>query len=93
MKGTSLHKPLAVVGMACLLPGADGLDAFWQLLSEGRDAVVEMPPERLDRALYLTSARVNAARRTRPWAVWYRSGLLKAVTRASMSAIGSSPTW
>lgn len=52
MKGTSLHKPLAIVGMACLLPGADGLDAFWQLLEQGRDAIVEMPPDRLDRSLY-----------------------------------------
>ncbi|MCE7869757.1 acyltransferase domain-containing protein, partial [bacterium CPR1] len=38
--------------MACLLPGADGLEAFWELLLSGQDAVVEMPPDRLDRDLY-----------------------------------------
>ncbi|MFI8931748.1 SDR family NAD(P)-dependent oxidoreductase [Streptomyces sp. NPDC053474] len=37
---------VAVVGMACRLPGAPGLDAYWELLSEGRRAVREVPAER-----------------------------------------------
>jgi len=44
--------PLAVVGMACRLPGADNLDQYWRLLVEGRSAVVELPPDRLDQELY-----------------------------------------
>jgi len=44
--------PLAIVGMSCRLPGADGLDQFWQLLSEGRTDLGELPPDRLDRDLY-----------------------------------------
>ena len=44
--------PLAIVGMACHLPGADGLEAFWNLLRDGVDAVGEMPADRLDRELY-----------------------------------------
>src|SRR3990170_892759 len=44
--------PLAIVGMACRLPGVDDLDQYWRLLIEGRSAVVEMPPERLDQELY-----------------------------------------
>ena len=39
---------VAIVGMACRLPGADSPDAFWQLLREGRCAVGEVPPERWD---------------------------------------------
>ncbi|MFJ4359877.1 type I polyketide synthase [Streptomyces massasporeus] len=31
--------PVAVVGMACRFPGADGLDAFWRLLLAGEDAI------------------------------------------------------
>ncbi|WP_432117689.1 type I polyketide synthase [Streptomyces sp. bgisy032] len=31
--------PVAVVGMACKFPGADGLAAFWRLLASGEDAV------------------------------------------------------
>ncbi|MFI7319561.1 beta-ketoacyl synthase N-terminal-like domain-containing protein [Streptomyces venezuelae] len=38
-------EPIAVVGIACRLPGAPDPTAFWHLLSEGRDAVRDTPPE------------------------------------------------
>ncbi len=38
---------IAVVGIACRLPGARDPEAFWQLLSDGRDAVSELPASRL----------------------------------------------
>lgn len=41
-------EPIAITGMACLFPGAPSLDAFWQLLSEGREGVGEVPAERWD---------------------------------------------
>ncbi|GGB53277.1 polyketide synthase [Tistrella bauzanensis] len=51
----ALAEPVAIVGMACRMPGVagddgdgGGLDGFWSLLSQGRDAVVEVPPERWD---------------------------------------------
>ncbi len=44
--------PLAIIGMGCRLPGADGLKEFWQLVVEGRSAVREMPADRMDRSLY-----------------------------------------
>ena len=37
-------EPIAIVGMACRFPGAPDLDAFWQLLVEGRNAVTEGVP-------------------------------------------------
>lgn len=43
-----LSQSIAIVGIGCRFPGADGPDAFWQLLSEGRDGVRETPPERWD---------------------------------------------
>jgi acyl transferase domain-containing protein len=46
------YPPLAIIGMACRLPGANNLDDFWRLLAEGRSMVAEVPPERLDRQLH-----------------------------------------
>ena len=49
--------PLAVVGIACRLPGADGLDEYWSLLSEGRSGIVPFPPERFDVDAYYSPER------------------------------------
>ncbi|SOX53027.1 KR domain-containing protein [Mycobacterium ahvazicum] len=47
-------EPIAVVGMACRLPGGiDSPEQFWDLLCERRSGIVEVPPERWDAdALY-----------------------------------------
>ena len=47
---TTADEPIAVVGMACRLPGAPDLEAFWRLLCEGVDATREVPAERWDPA-------------------------------------------
>ncbi|MGA5414210.1 type I polyketide synthase [Streptomyces pseudogriseolus] len=44
------HEPVAVVGLACRLPGADGPAAYWNLLTEGRSAVTDTPDDRRDGA-------------------------------------------
>lgn len=36
----------AIVGMACRFPGAENVDAFWELLRNGTDAITEVPVER-----------------------------------------------
>ncbi|MFG3697385.1 SDR family NAD(P)-dependent oxidoreductase [Micromonospora sp. NPDC047620] len=38
--------PIAIVGLACRLPGAPDPAAFWALLRDGRHAVTEVPPAR-----------------------------------------------
>ena len=43
-KAPQSGEPIAIVGMACRFPGAGGLDAFWQLLVEGGNAVTEGVP-------------------------------------------------
>ncbi|MEU3251207.1 beta-ketoacyl synthase N-terminal-like domain-containing protein [Streptomyces sp. NPDC006997] len=45
----AVGEPIAVVGMACRLPGADTPDAYWSLLSEGREAVGDPVPGRTER--------------------------------------------
>ncbi|MEM9217717.1 MAG: SDR family NAD(P)-dependent oxidoreductase, partial [Cyanobacteria bacterium P01_F01_bin.150] len=39
---------VAIVGLACRFPGAPDKEAYWQLLTDGMDAIREVPPERWD---------------------------------------------
>lgn len=41
-------EPVAVIGIGCRFPGADGPSEFWRLLCAGRDAITETPPGRWD---------------------------------------------
>ena len=43
-----LPEPIAIVGMACRFPAAPNLEAFWQLLATGQDAIREVPADRWD---------------------------------------------
>lgn len=52
-----LNRPLAIVGMACRLPGADGLEQYWRLLAEGGYAIERMPDAKLDRSRYYDAAK------------------------------------
>ena len=42
----SRNEPIAIIGMGCRFPGADGPVEFWKLLREGRDAIAEVPESR-----------------------------------------------
>ena len=35
--------PVAIVGMACRLPGAENLDEFWNLISRSEVAIGKLP--------------------------------------------------
>ncbi|MDR1485711.1 MAG: SDR family NAD(P)-dependent oxidoreductase [Planctomycetaceae bacterium] len=43
---------LAIVGMACRLPKADNINAYWNLILRGSYAITEIPPNRFDREIY-----------------------------------------
>ncbi|WP_052700130.1 beta-ketoacyl synthase N-terminal-like domain-containing protein [Methylocucumis oryzae] len=45
-KLTSESEAIAIIGMSCRFPGADTVEAFWQLLQSGGDAITEVPKQR-----------------------------------------------
>ncbi|MGE0718170.1 MAG: beta-ketoacyl synthase N-terminal-like domain-containing protein, partial [Alphaproteobacteria bacterium] len=59
--------PIAIVGFAGRFPGADDLDAFWDLLREGRDAIREIPPERWPLAGFFDAGRGAPGRSYTRW--------------------------
>jgi acyl transferase domain-containing protein/acyl-CoA synthetase (AMP-forming)/AMP-acid ligase II/acyl carrier protein len=42
----SADEPVAIIGIGCRFPGADGPSAFWQMLCDGADAVIDAPKNR-----------------------------------------------
>jgi myxalamid-type polyketide synthase MxaE and MxaD len=82
----ALNEPIAIVGMGCRYPGADGVDAFWRLLAGGCDAVTEVPPERWDlEALYDPDSAVPGRMTTR----W--GGFLRRLDEFDASFFGITP--
>src|SRR5262245_43097751 len=43
---------VAIIGMACVFPGARDLDAFWHNIVNKIDAITDVPPERWDPAVF-----------------------------------------
>ncbi|MFV2110061.1 type I polyketide synthase [Micromonospora sp. LOL_015] len=41
-------QPIAVVGLACRVPGGSDASGFWQLLEQGLDPSADVPPDRWD---------------------------------------------
>ncbi|MEM6798019.1 MAG: SDR family NAD(P)-dependent oxidoreductase [Planctomycetota bacterium] len=46
--GRQPPEPIAIVGMACRLPGAETLDDYWRLIRNGECAITETPADRWD---------------------------------------------
>ena len=46
------HEPIAVIGIGCRFPGANNPAEFWKLLSEGKNAITEVPAEHWDLQQY-----------------------------------------
>ncbi|WP_246258391.1 type I polyketide synthase [Amycolatopsis anabasis] len=71
---------VAVVGIACRLPKAPGPAAFWRLLEEGLDGIVEIPADRRD---------LDARYAGKPESGW--GGFLDEIDRFDPGFFGISP--
>ncbi|ODR08073.1 beta-ketoacyl synthase [Mycolicibacillus koreensis] len=79
-------EPVAIVGIGCRFPGADGPDAFWQLLTGGVDAVGRVPADRWDAdAFYNPDPAVPGTAVTRD------GGFLRGVDQFDAAFFGISP--
>ncbi|MFI6824211.1 SDR family NAD(P)-dependent oxidoreductase [Micromonospora sp. NPDC050187] len=79
-------EPIAIVGMACRFPGARNTDAYWQLLTEGLDAITEVPVDRWDVDRFYSSAPDAPGRTSTRW-----GGFLDQVDRFDAGFFGLAP--
>lgn len=77
---------IAIVGMSCRMPGASDLQAFWQLLKNGEEAVTDVPSERWDlEQFYHPDAKVPNTMNTQ------RGGFLPQIDQFDPDFFGISP--
>ena len=50
------REPIAIIGMGVVLPGANSVAEFWDLLKSGKSAISEVPADRWKPELYFDSA-------------------------------------
>ncbi|WP_102418906.1 type I polyketide synthase [Mycobacterium sp. 4858] len=79
-------EPIAIIGIGCRFPGADGPAAFWRELSDGVEAISEVPPDRWDaEAFYNADPSVPGTSVTR------RGGFVPGVDQFDFRFFGISP--
>jgi phthiocerol/phenolphthiocerol synthesis type-I polyketide synthase C len=78
--------PLAIVGRACRLPGANDVDAFWRLLAEGRCAVTSIGEDRWSHARYLHPRKGEPGK-----SYTFAAGVLDDIWGFDPAAFGISP--
>ncbi|ORW17621.1 beta-ketoacyl synthase [Mycobacterium nebraskense] len=79
-------EPIAIIGIGCRFPGADGPAAFWRELSDGVDAISEIPPDRWDAdAFYDADPSVPGTSVTR------RAGFVPEIDKFDFRFFGISP--
>ena len=79
-------EPIALIGVGCRFPGADGPEAFWTLLRDGVDAIREIPLDRPDLAARYDPGPGTPGRLIGRW-----GGFLEGLDRFDASFFGISP--
>lgn len=58
---------VAIIGMACIYPGARNIDEFWRNILTGKDSVTEVPDERWNKALYYNPDVADGSKSHSKW--------------------------
>jgi phthiocerol/phenolphthiocerol synthesis type-I polyketide synthase C len=77
--------PVAIVGIGCRFPQADGPLGYWRLLRDGVDAISEIPEERWDRFALYSVVKAPGTMNTR------FGGFLDRIDRFDAEFFGVSP--
>ncbi|MFF7976456.1 beta-ketoacyl synthase N-terminal-like domain-containing protein [Streptomyces sp. NPDC007905] len=86
---TEHRTPVAVVGMAVLLPGAAGLDAYWRNLRDGVDAIRDVPEGRWDADYYRPGSAAEPAVADRIYC--RRGGFVDGLAEVEVTRYGIMP--
>ena len=80
-------EPIAVIGLSCRFPGANSVEAFWQLLQQGTDAISEVPADRWDLGSYYSAAEeLQPGKMSTRW-----GGFLEQIDQFDAAFFGISP--
>ncbi|MGW2638326.1 beta-ketoacyl synthase N-terminal-like domain-containing protein [Streptomyces sp. NPDC001348] len=85
----SRQTAVAIVGMAVLLPGAAGLDAYWRNLRDGVDAIADVPEGRWDADYYRPSAATGPAAADQVYC--RRGGFVDGLAEVEVTRFGIMP--
>ncbi|MFJ5264829.1 beta-ketoacyl synthase N-terminal-like domain-containing protein [Streptomyces sp. NPDC088387] len=88
---TTPAQPTAIVGMAVLLPGAAGLDAYWRNLTDGTDAITEVPQGRWDTDAYYREGAAGG-RAVADEVYCRRGGFVDGLADVDVTRFGIMPT-
>ena len=83
----SRHEPVAIVGIGCRFPGGvDGPSRFWRFVSEGHDAIGEIPADRIDLGHFFDPRPATPGRIMSRW-----GGFLDRIDRFDADFFGIAP--
>jgi acyl transferase domain-containing protein len=86
-EGVLAAESIAILGVACRFPGgADTPEKYWELLRDGRDAVVEVPADRWDADAYYDPDSTVPGKMNTRW-----GGFVDDIDRFDAEAFGISP--
>ena len=82
-----MSEDVAIIGMACIFPGASDLEAYWQNILAKVDAVTDPPPEAWDPAMYYDPDATSGE-----WIYCKRGGFLGPLAKFNPLDYGIMPT-